>query len=88
MIESILNYIDHRLHKEQYFDTYIIKLISEKTNFNEDEIKVLKVSKSDIKNINEFDTFDFIYKQKIYHLDKANHLTEKANTKINKLKII
>lgn len=70
MLDFILNKIDHILHKDRYLDTYINNIISTKTGFNANKIKLLSASKSNMQNNNEFDTFNFKYEGIIYDLDK------------------
>ena len=70
MIDYILNKIDHFLHKDRYLDTYRQNIISEKTGFKANKIKLLAASKSNMKVKNEFDTFTFKYEGLVYELYK------------------
>lgn len=70
MIDVILDKIAHFLHKDQYLDTYLKNIISDKTGFKAKKIKLLKASKSDMKHFNYFDTFLFKYEGLIYELKK------------------
>ncbi len=70
MIEYILYKIDHFLHKDRYLDTYIQNIISEKTGFKANKIKLLTACKSNMKVKNEFDTFTFKYEGLVYELYK------------------
>lgn len=74
MLDEILNKIDHIIHKDKYLDTYINNIISAKTGFKANKIKLLTASKSDMIHNNNFDTFTFKYEGLIYELDKDDKL--------------
>lgn len=50
-------------------------IISEKTGFKANKIKLIYASKSNYKVKNELDTFKFKYEGLIYDLDKNDNLT-------------
>lgn len=79
MLDNILEAIHHFIHKNQYLDTYVQNIISDKTGFKANKIKLLKASKSDIEHNNNFDTFSFKYEGIIYDLDKNDKLTISKN---------
>ena len=70
MLDYVLDKIDHIIHKDNYLDTYLINIISDKTGFNPKKIKLLTASKSNMKTNNNFDTFSFKYEGLIYELFK------------------
>lgn len=54
--------------KEQRLDYYLQKLVSKKTGFNVDKIKILVAKKTNMEKYNQFNKFIFKYKRKTYQL--------------------
>ena len=58
--------------QDKRLDYYIKRLITEKTNFDMEDIELIEVAKLDMKKENEFNYFDFLYKDKRYILKNDN----------------
>lgn len=58
--------------QDKRLDYYIKRLITEKTNFDIEDIELIEVAKLDMKKENEFNYFDFLYKDKRYILKNDN----------------
>jgi len=59
--------------QDKRLDYYLKKLINDKTGFDMEDIELIEVAKLNIKQENEFNYFDFLYKRKRYIL-KNNDL--------------
>lgn len=58
--------------QDKRLDYYIKRLISEKTSFDIEDIELIEVAKLDMKKENDFNYFDFLYKNKRYILKNDN----------------
>ena len=75
MIDYILNKIDHFLHKDRYLDTYIQNIISEKTGFKANKIKLLKDLLNQIdKTSRGFPTENILLQAKPYKLWRKRYV--------------
>lgn len=75
-IKNEINYFG--VPKKQRMDYYIQCLISEKTGFKPERIELLIAKKTRMKQLNEFNYFEFIYRKKKYILEDGK-LKEDSN---------
>ena len=69
MLRKIQKYIGYiGVPKEQRLDYYLQKIVSSKTGFNIDKIDLISAEKTNMKEINEFNSFVFKYKGLTYKL--------------------